>query len=528
MTPLAPSVIITEHFFMLRNKPTFTYCGLTVILSNPSRFDNANLLSATGGRLFAKHIAPEFNRYQCDIRVREDKSPLIPGTKCILLLGADAAKDWLGEQMRDNTLNEVRGSVFYYDGIPTICSYFPQDAADIKDYESSQNKDYVTDSEDDDDDEYDDKSRHNKTKRKNFSFWLWRDILRCKHIMKHGVPTKDWTPDYVLYPSFDLVLDKLYNTSSGNFFIDLETDYDQGLQCFSFSFGYKQPIYCVPFLDHNYHLYYGSKTALLLKGISMASHNNTIVAHNGSGFDFIVLCNRYHIPLGPNMFDTMIAMHRCFPEVEKSLGHGTSIWTWESFHKDEGNTGYLLPELVTKKLRYCGKDVYTMILIYEAIQNYAKTIPGLKESIQQAMESLRPYLITTLLGIKYDQKIVEETFAENDALMMQYARIAKLLIGAKYYDFIQGKSKKPLLNSNTQCVKYFHDLLGYPIVGRGKEKKDGTRGPSLAKKNMYKLKLKHTNPVIDLCLAYRETAKESGSLKFTPIKSSNDTTTNNV
>lgn len=506
---------------MLRNKPTFTYNGLTVVLSNPSRFDNANLLSATGGRLFIERcLAPEYNRFQCDIRVKEDKSPLLKGTRCILLLGEPAAKDWLGEQMKDNTLNEVRGSVFYYDGVPVICSYFPQDAADIKNYEAELNKNAVASiDDDDDDDEYsDEKSRHNKTKRKNFAFWLIKDVEKCKYILRNnGIPARLFEPNYVLYPSLNLVMELLTKTKNKFFYLDLETDYDTQLQCFSFNFGVDSPIYCVPFLDHTYKLYYES-SAKLLQALAVCMRDNTCVAHNGSGFDFIVLPWRYGIPLGRSLYDTMIASHRCFPEVEKSLGHCTSLWTWESFHKDEGDSGYFTPEQVTRKLRYCGKDVYTMVLIHDAISKHAKRIPGLQASIDQAMASLRPYIITSLQGIRYEQSLVDESFNENDRLMMQYIRMAKLLIGKVHYEIIQGKSKKPLLNSNAQCVKYFHELLGYPVVARGKEKKDGTRGPSLAKKAMYKLKLKHDNPVIDLCLAYRELAKESGSLKFTPLK----------
>lgn len=70
--------------------------------------------------------------------------------------------------------------------------------------------------------------------------------------------------------------------------------------------------------------------------------------------------------------------------------------------------------------------------------------------------------------------------------------------------------------SNKQCCTYFHDMLGYPVISRGKETKKGTRNASLAKQNMYKLRLRFDNPVIDFCLAYRELAKESGSLKFNP------------
>jgi hypothetical protein len=65
-------------------------------------------------------------------------------------------------------------------------------------------------------------------------------------------------------------------------------------------------------------------------------------------------------------------------------------------------------------------------------------------------------------------------------------------------------------------------MLGYPVVSLGKMTKKGTRNASLAKQNMFKLKLKYNNPVIDFVIAYRELAKESGSLKFTPWKTNNE------
>src|SRR5690349_11848764 len=98
---------------MLRNKPRVRYCGLTIIMSNQSRFDTVNLLSAGGGHVINDYcLRPEFNMMMCDVRLTEDKSPFLPETKCLLLLGETAMHDWLPET-RGNTLNEMRGSVFY-------------------------------------------------------------------------------------------------------------------------------------------------------------------------------------------------------------------------------------------------------------------------------------------------------------------------------------------------------------------------------------------------------------------------------
>lgn len=507
---------------MLRNKPRLKYSGLTVVLSNPSRFDTASLLSAMGGHLFNDHcLRPEMNVMQCDVRLAEDTSPWMVDTKCILLLG-EGALHRLVPEARNNSLGEVRGSVYQVSGIPAIASYFPQDAADIKAYEQTLNpnsKDYtIDDGGDDDDDDFDSVKRHGRTKRRNYAFWLRADTNKCKYILQHGVPCSEITPVYKTYPSSDEVIQILTMTKGQFLYFDMETDYEeQNLQCFSFSFG-GRTVYNVPVLDFNYRPAY-SCLSHILRALAIAIQDNTIVAHNGAAFDFFVLAHKYHIPIN-RAYDTMLAMHRCFPDIEKSLGHCTSYWTWERFHKDEDSKGYMTSEQMMARMKYCGKDVFTMYLIHQAIEKYAKTIPGLTHSIATVMDSIRPYLITSLLGIRYDEQKVVKIQQENDQLMMQYMRCIEILIGKQGLDDIhrcvKGKARS-FPGSNAQCITYFHELLGYPVVARSQK----TGKPSLGKKAMFKLRLKHENPVIDFTLGYRTIAKEYGTLKFVPWRNDN-------
>jgi hypothetical protein len=58
-------------------------------------------------------------------------------------------------------------------------------------------------------------------------------------------------------------------------------------------------------------------------------------------------------------------------------------------------------------------------------------------------------------------------------------------------------------------------MLGYPTVVPRSEK---TGMPSLGKKAMYKLALKHNNPVITFVMLYRQVQKEYGSMSFVPWK----------
>jgi hypothetical protein len=486
-------------------------------MSNPSRFDLQRLLTANGGMMFDNFcLRPEFNQMMCDVRLMEDTSPLLPNTKCILLLGESAMHKYLPETY-NNSLNEMRGSLFYHKTIPTISTYNPQDAVDFKAYENTLNplsKDYTTDDSVSDDGEGDegDVKRLGKTKRANYAFWIKRDVWKAKQILAGFIP-KETQPIYHIYPPAQVVIDILTSNKNGFKYFDTETDYEeQNLQCFAFSFDGIN-IYSVPVLDYNYRWAYTS-LHFILKALAIAIRDNVVVAHNGANFDFFVLAHKYHIPI-VRTYDTMIAMHRCFPDIEKSLGHCTSYWTWEKFHKDQDSLGYRTHEQMMARLRYCGKDVYTMALIHRAIEKYASTIPGLKASIDRAMTFIRPYLTATLQGIRVDGEKVAAMISENDRLMVQYNRMIELLIGPQGMSdcrsVIKGKAKL-FAGSNTQCCEYFHELLGYPVAARSQK----TQKPSLGKKALYKLALKHENPVITLVCAYRAVQKETSRLRFEP------------
>lgn len=508
----------------IRHKPSLTYSGLTIVLSNPSRFDlkSGGLLSANGGIFFDRCLDPEFNRFQCDIRVKEDKTPRLEGTKCVLLLGEDAMNDWLGEQARGNTLGELRGTVFDLKGVPCVCSYLPQDCVDIKDHESEHNPLHKHEGLGEMVAEGDDKRRHGKTQRKNYGFWFDRDLQRAKQIIKYGIPKRTThEPKYTIYPSSSAIIEELTNTKGQYLYLDFETDSNFNPWCLGYSFGLPT-ISVFPFIDFNYQHAY-TNLCNIVRALAIACRDNTVVAHSGSNFDFRVLAIKLRIAIR-KCYDTLIAHHRCWPDVEKSLGHGMSHLTWEPFHKDEA-AGWNTRDQMTKTMEYCGKDIYGMILMHQSITKHAKSVPGLPESIEQAMASIRPYLITSLLGIQYEQKLVTDPrtgekvwdlIYENDRLMKEYLRIINLLIGPKTVAALRAKSIKAMPASNSQACYYFHELLGYEPVAYGKETKKGTFNPSLAKGAIFKLRQKYANPVLDLVIAYREIAKETGSLGFTP------------
>jgi len=497
------------------------YQGLTIVMSNPSRHDQSELLSGVAGWWFRNMLAETgIVIAQCEVRTKEHREPLLPRTKCVLLLGKDAFDSWTGNTAQ-HTLGEVRGSIYRVgDNIAAIPSYLPQDCMDMKDYESEHNE--LLKGHDKEDEvkahEGGEKRRHGVTARTNWRFWLTKDTAKAVRILYNDgvIPESSghFTPQYRLYPSAKDVVEELQDNREQPLYLDIETDSNFGLKCIGYNFGNSDVISVVPIIDYQYKWAY-AELLHIIRAFSVAAQQNTVVSHNGSGFDWIVLPWRYNMMLGRSFYDTMLAMHRCYPDIEKSLGHCTSLWTYEPFHKDEGSMSYGTMADMRSLMQYCGKDVYTMRLIKQAIDAHARKTPGLAESIAQVNASVYPYLLMTLHGIHYKQEILEATMTENDELMMQYNRIINLLVGEKAVKELNRSSKSSLASSPTKACNYFHGMLGYPVVAKSPK----TGNPSLAKKAIYKLQLKVENPVLDFCIAYREVAKESGSIKFTPWKS---------
>lgn len=516
---------------MLSNPPSLRYCGLTIVLANPSRFDDVALLKGSGGWMFntlcleANGIDPS----SCDIRLAQDSRPILAGTLCILLLGQGCLDTYGVSDDMAFTINTVRGYLIktkLCPNIPTILSYLPQEAVDVFDHEQKQNPLLAGEEDDSDDEDYVassigetailQKSKHGKTSRNNWSFWLRKDTAKIIKILKNGgkIPQLSAVePVYRLYPEATEIINFLLNTKNEYLYIDIETDENLNVRCIGLNASSSNIVYMVPFFTFDYRCAYSFRIlALFARALVIAFRDNIVVAHNGAAFDFVVLAMKYRIPIGPRVYDTMLAQHRIHAEIEKSLGHLISLYLYEPYHKDEGiynpNNMHQERSLWT----YCGKDVWTMRLIREQQDKISRVDKGLQDSIEQVNASIRPYLITSLLGIRYDSQKLEKQIKENDRLMEQYNRFVKLLIGHKSMQQIQGGSKKNMPGSNKQCVKYFHEMLLYKVVGRSKK----TNNPSLGAKNMYKLKLLYDNPVIDFVLAYRQTQTETGHLSFEP------------
>ena len=496
----------------MRHKPTQPYSGLTVVMSQPSRQDIHALLTGYAGVVFNNEcLNPYTNRWRCDVRTSDTLSEgLLPETKGLLLLGDRAFHEWTDGSYKDYTLNEQRGTPLNTRfNTPTLASYSPQDVIDFQDYESRFNK-HITEHEDRNDDregdEFSEKKRHGRTSRSNFRHWLCRDTQKLLGAISRPeitVSKQSWK--IRLYPNSEEIITVL-NTSQGQYlYLDIETDSAFNILCVGINFSDSNSVYVIPWLRHTYQKAY-SDIHRIIRSLVLAMQRNTVVIHNAM-FDLFIMAWKYRLLPPRHIFDTMICQHRIFPEAEKSLGHCLTAWPtiWEPFHKDEG---VFMPHNSIEEQQlwtYNAKDVYGMRLIHEAqmeeIQNRGA---GMESSIKQAMKSIRPFLLMSLQGIEFDDNLRQQIIKDNDILLTNYLRAIKVLVGPNI-DLLPTSSKS--------CIRYFHDALGYPIVGRKTE----TGAPSLDETNLLKLKLKNPhNVVIDFCIKYRQRVKESGQLNFNP------------
>lgn len=490
-----------------RQLPKGTYNGITIILSNPSRFDIVALLSGNAGTWFKTEVLFKRNRVnfiECDIRLTSDKTPLTPGTKGVLLLGSEAFHQWT---LLDNHLGEQRGYplTISHNGVtvPAVASYQPQDAWDVQEYEAKLNP-FLLDAEDEGDEDkvvFEGKGRKGRTSRANWRFWLQHDVGRLVRIIReyNGTIPAEQLPPIDLYPDLTEVCDILERTKDSFLYLDIETDQFRQLNCIGFMFP-DSKIYVVPIYDHTDTLAYADLHRFF-KSLHIAFRTNTVVAHNGACFDFPVLAMSYR--LAPRrVYDTMVAQARVYPKLEKSLGHCLSMWSWQQYHKDDGILNPKTYDQCRQLWTYNARDVFSLKLIREAQLAFAAKVPGMIESINQVNESILPYMCISLQGIAMEPGWIQGVWDENDKLLNRYLEFVTFLTGYNY-----------LPTSAKQSADYFYTKLGYEVQARSKK----TGQPSCDEQALLKLKLKHNNPVIDLAIAIRGLVKESGSLKFSPL-----------
>lgn len=469
------------------NPPTENYCGLTIILDHPSRFDRERLLYGLAGQWIEEAAIKPYRLTQVDLRdSTENARSFLPDTRFVA---------WMGLSQTTPCGDDPCGYITTTpSGIRHVQTWHPQDALDPKQYESVDDG-----ANDDSEEDYNDLDIKNAypTRRTNYKFWteeILQKLLNPPKITYEKI-------QICTHPSIKEVTKILDQTRDEDLYLDIETSpAKRAIQCIGFSTSRIFPrIYCVPLYLYNQQRAYSCDSLFAFhRGFSRAIQRNTVVIHN-SLFDLLILhaWYKFHLPLS-NPYDTMLAGHRCHLESEKSLSHNIVRWTELPYHKISSVETFNA-EQQHAMWHYNCHDVYALHYISRAQMEHAATRPGLLPSIVQVNASILPYLSMTLEGLTVDRVQQLETEQRLELSKRQFHRICKVL--AADDTFNPGSSK--------QCAHLLHDKLGYAVAERTEK-----GAPKLGKKQFYQLLLKYRNPIINGILAYRKTAKDLSMLAF--------------
>jgi len=465
---------------------------ITVLYGAYSRYDLAQTPHATfsgsPGAMF-RHRTIDLNP-ECtfDIRVvgtADMARPFDPLTR-FLALGKPALKFI---QPDDDDLNKNRGLILTGPGYrPAIATYLPIDCWDFK---------QVEDDEDEDDDK-EDANDVGPTSRANYLHWALHDYRKLLRI-PWPLPPETEAPAFIAPPMPRVIswLDKLHNT---HVVIDIETRrQDHSLDCIGFrAFG---ATVVVPIYRHNNTLFYTPlETAQFWRALcQLFLRKDVVIVGHNLGFDIAVLCLKYHLPLPPVLHDTMLAMHREYPQLEKSLSHALPVYTLATRNHKADIAVNTNKVNFDRLLNYNGNDVLWTERIYLEQKRRATLDAALAHAIEVANRTLRATMMISLTGTVIDLRERERQIQLSLLKAQEYTRIIRILTGI------------PTFNpcSPQQVAGYFYTKLQYPC-------EDFTESGAMASgtKTLYKLQVKQPNPLIPLIVAAREQSKAHSALEF--------------
>lgn len=509
----------------MRTPPTVKYNGLTVLLSHPGRFDTnergqIRLCNGPANRLLEDALSETpVGRYGIDFRTIECREPLLPGTKVVLACG-DRATLTCG--IPTNRFHAMRGAPITKDGVVYIPTYHLQDACDVQNYEERLNpaliglKKVEEEAETKVEREESDASikEYGKTSRKNFYAWTKYDIRKAARILKHGVRKLITTEPQLLFSPTEgaSILDNL-DLSVYPLYLDLETDPLSGrIICCGFGIT-PNDVWSVSLQPRMY----GSvedlpSLARFYQALVRAFCRATQVVIHNAQFDLFILSHIYKIPppAQNKIYDTMVAHHRLYNGLEKSLGHCISLYTDEPYHKDTAIFTPHTREQLRQLLLYNARDVSTMALIhreqtidangFDARSGRANgaTGSGMADSIRQANILIRPLLLKAIRGMVIDKLQLcryIDNYRERGEIIEQ--RILPILAGSKRFNVRSPKQVGELLYNTWQLPRPFGP--GASLTG---------------KETLYGLSVQYPLPTLKAIVASREAYHNSSQLGF--------------
>lgn len=480
-----------------RVTPQGKYCGVVFELEFPSRFDKTELCSGSAAYVLKDAFGGGLSRYNCELRTLACEEAYPQGTKVVLLCGERGLAK-IGRVPAQ--LNALRGSPFLMGNIVYIPTFHPQQCADRANYEGAFNPAAHLDDAAERDDGDESVKDMGRTARRNYRFWFIQDVRKALRVAREGYHPNSCT--YCTNLSSDGIITALRRTTASTpLYLDIETSIQTGqMICFGWSNGADR-VYVAPILTYGGGLAFPEPTIrVILRELALAMGCASVVVCHNALFDLFILAWRYRIlpPAQSRCYDTMVAHARAHVDTEKSLGHCTSLYTQQPYHKDEGNFNPSNYTQWQQLLTYNAKDVETTALVHAAQLDAQRADKGLAASVAQGNNLIRPLLLKSLRGLLIDK----------DALCKRIDQLSKRLT------WVEGKLLAPLAGGsvNPRSPKQVAELLYNKLL---LPKSTDPTVSVTGKDALYRLALKFPVPVLKVLLHCRALSKERGTLGAT-------------
>lgn len=370
-------------------------------------------------------------------------------------------------------LDKIRGYVAEDSGVRTVHTYHPADACDHGP---------VGDDDDFEDDADDDFGASEKdggvTRWSNYRQWF---LLDCAKI---AAPLHPKLPVTRIYPNEEVLVSWLRRPRTF-LYADIECDPEsKTLWCIGLADDVDDTVISVPIYRWDRNALYRLST--LMPELYYAMHRAIQVYHNAA-FDLSFLFMEYAFPISLVVNDTMCMHHRCYPELEKSLGHVGSLWVNEQWHKDTGGTwAPANKSQYDTLLSYNARDIILMKGCHRAILKL-----GPAESIRKVNRNAENYLQMGLTGLKVDVLARIRKRKQLTERLTQYARILTMLIG---HPVNCGSAK--------QLARYLYIERCYDVISR-----TDSGNPATDSKTLYRLLAKRENVALTVILKIKKDEK---------------------
>jgi uracil-DNA glycosylase family 4 len=303
--------------------------------------------------------------------------------------------------------------------------------------------------------------------------------------------------EYIIEPSFQEAINELKRLEKVEYLsFDIETR-PHKIVTIGFSDDPSRAI-CIPFTRGYQNYWTDVEEKEIWRGIHRVLVADSKKVAQNAQYDILYLA-RFHGILVENLWmDTMVAHHEIYPETPKSLQFLASIYTKETFYKDEGKShgGRVKDESLWV---YNCKDAAVTLEIAHVLDKELEEA-GLWDQYWETMSYHKPLMTMTLQGVNFDRAAQTTLIRDAEEKIRKFQISLDKAVG------------QPInVNSNKQMVQLLYVTLGLPII-TGKTKKPTADMDALLNLRRRNPKFK---PILDIIIALRKLLKlKSGFLEM--------------